>query len=456
MGRTHRARICVPLVASRRRSGRWPPAHALRKVGDTLARGSRTQNEFSGAIVITKETPTGINRANQRDAVIAGFLGWTFDAFDFFLATFVIADVAKTFGKSRSDIALTITLALAMRPLGAVAFGVMADRIGRRVPLMLNVLLYASLSVASGLAPDYRTFVIVRMLFGIAMGGQWGVGASLVLESVSVKWRGVFSGFLQQGYTMGYLLAAIVYRMVYPAFGWRPLFFVGGLPALLALFLFVKVKESPVWHENRTDWSTYRRSALKHWRRFLYFILLITMVAMIAHGTQDMYPTFLQIARRFTAQQTADITILSTIGALLGGLAFGLYSDHAGRRRAMVTASLGGLLIVPLWIAAPNTVLIIVGVVLMQFFVQGVAGIIPAHMNELTPGHMRGFFPGFAYQLGVLCAGNITYVEAVLGDRFAYAQAMGILVAIIFIVGAIVFALGPENKGAVFSKEAAM
>jgi SHS family lactate transporter-like MFS transporter len=395
---------------------------------------------------------THTERSNQRSAVIAGFLGWTLDAFDFFVLTFVIADVAKTFGRSRSDVALTITLALAMRPIGAVIFGMMADRIGRRIPLMLNVLLFSIISVASGLAPSFKAFLILRMIFGVALGGQWGVGASLALESVSARWRGVLSGFLQQGYTFGNLLAAIAFRTVYPAFGWRALFLLGGLPALLSLFIFAKVKESPVWHDHRTDWGTYTRLALSHWRRFLYFILLMMMVALLAHGTQDMYPTFLQRARMYTPKQTADITIISMIGACFGGLAIGWFSDRAGRRRAMVCGSLGALLVIPLWIAAPNTALIVIGVFLMQFFVQGTAGVIPAHMNELTPGHLRGFFPGFAYQLGVLCASCITYLEAVLGEHFTYAQAMGILVAMIAVGGAIVFGLGPENKDVSFAK----
>jgi MFS transporter, SHS family, lactate transporter len=398
--------------------------------------------------------PGSTEVANQRYAVLAGFLGWTFDAFDFFVLTFVIDDVAKTFSRSRPDIALTIALALAMRPLGAVIFGVMADRVGRRVPLVLNILFYAVISVLSGMAPNYRTFLILRMLFGIALGGQWGVGAALALESVSSKWRGLFSGLLQEGYTLGNLLAAVAFRTVYPHYGWRALFYLGGLPALLSLFILSKVKESPVWHEHRTDWKAYGRTAIQHWRRFLYFVLLMAMVAFMAHGTQDMYPTFLQHGRAYSARTTADITIISMIGALLGGLFFGVFSDRLGRKRAMVTAALGGLAVVPLWIAAPSIALIVVGVFLMQFFVQGAAGIVPAHLNELTPGSMRGFFPGLAYQTGVLCASSITYFEAVLGEHLTYAQAMGTLAATVLLTGSIVFAMGPENKGISFSNGA--
>ena len=398
---------------------------------------------------------TGTDAASRRNAVIAGFLGWTLDSFDFFVLTLVLGDIAKAFGKSRPDIALSITLTLAMRPIGAVVFGVMADRIGRRIPLMLNVLSFALLSVASGMAPDYRTFLVLRLLFGIAMGGQWGVGASLALESVPARFRGVLSGLLQQGYAFGNLLAAIAFRTVYPIYGWRALFFLGGLPALLSVFIFLGVKESPVWHEHRTEWRDYAHSAFQHWPRFLYLVLVMTMIAMIAHGTQDMYPTFLQHSRGLTVQQTADITILGTITACVGGVCFGWLSDRIGRRRTMVLASILGLVTVPLWIAAPTTALIVLGVMLMQTWVQGGAAVVPAHFNELTPGHLRGFFPGLAYQCGVLCASSITYIEAVLGEHYSYAAAMGLLIAGIYFIAAIVFSLSPERKGVSFAKESA-
>jgi len=402
------------------------------------------------------------DRANQRNAVLAGFLGWTLDAFDFFVLAFVVSDVAKSFGRTRPDIALTITLALAMRPIGAVVFGTMADRYGRRIPLMMNVIFYAVMSVLSGLAPSYQIFLVLRMLFGVGMGGEWGVGASLALESVSARWRGLFSGLLQEGYAMGYLLAAVAYRAVYPWAlarygddGWRVMFFIGGLPALLSLFIRAKVKESAAWHEHRTDWPTYRRTIFRNWKRFLYTVALMAMMNFISHGTQDLYPTFLQQHRRFTVQQTADLTIVSMVGAILGGLAFGWWSDRAGRRKAMVSAALCGLVVVPLWIAAPSTLLIALGVFLMQFFVQGAWGVIPAHINELAPAQARGFFPGFAYQLGVLVASSITYIEAVLGEHFTYAQSMGILAATVLLVGAVVIGAGPENRGVTFRKTAA-
>jgi SHS family lactate transporter-like MFS transporter len=399
-------------------------------------------------------------RTNQRNAVLVGFLGWTFDAFDFFVLSFVIDDVARSFGATRPDVALTITLTLAMRPIGAFIFGLLADRFGRRVPLMLNVVFYALISMLSGLAPSFEVFLALRMLFGVAMGGEWGVGASLALESASPRIRGLLSGLLQEGYAVGNLLAALAFRTVYvplhaayPEDAWRALFLIGGLPALLSLYIRAKVKEPAAWRENRTDWTTYRRSIVAHWPRFLYLVLLMAMMNAMGHGTQQMYPTYLQRERLFSPADAAAITMRSMVGAVLGGLCFGAYSDRRGRRRAMLTAVLCGLGVVPLWIAAPSTPLIVLGVFLMQFFIQGAWGVIPAHINELSPGHLRGFFPGFAYQLGNVVAANIVYVQAVLGEHISYRQSMGTLAAGAIACAALVMFFGPEAHGVSFRKD---
>jgi SHS family lactate transporter-like MFS transporter len=409
---------------------------------------------------LTPDATTAAARANQRNAVLAGFLGWTFDAFDFFVLTFVIDDVARSLGRRRPDIAFALTVALAMRPIGAIIFGLLADRYGRRIPLMINVIFYATVSILSGLAPNYTTFIILRMLFGIGMGGEWGVGASLALESASPRIRGVLSGLLQEGYATGNLIAALVFRTVYPYFeahypgyGWRVMFFVGGLPALLSLFIRSKVKESEAWEEHRTDWDTYRRSIFQHWKRFLYLVLLMAMMNFISHGTQDIYPTLLKNFG-FAQKQVADVIALSMVGAILGGLVFGYFSDRIGRRWAIMIATVCALVMVPLWLSGQNTGMILVGVFLMQFFVQGAWGVIPAHINELSPGHLRGFFPGFAYQLGVLCASSIPFLETHLGEIFSYEMAMGGLVALVLTVGTIVVFFGPENTGVSFRKQA--
>jgi MFS transporter, SHS family, lactate transporter len=398
----------------------------------------------------TAPIPTAEDRANQRNAVIAGFLGWTLDAFDFFVLTYVLSDVAREFHRTRPDIALTLTASLAMRPIGALIFGLLADRYGRRLPLMLDVVFYSIIEVLSGFAPSYTSFLVLRLLYGIGMGGEWGVGASLTLESVPVRWRGLMSGLLQEGYAMGNILAAIAYFTIFPHWGWRALFFVGGLPALLSLFIRAKVKEPEAWHSSRTNWSTYWSVVTRNWRRFLYLVLLMTMMNFMSHGTQDLYPTFLSRQRGYGAHATAIISIVSMVGAICGGLAFGAYSDRKGRRRAIITAALLGVAAIPLWILSPTTALLVAGGFAMQFMVQGAWGVIPAHINELSPGELRGFFPGFAYQIGVLCASSISYVEPVLGERFSYTQSMGILAAAVLTLAAVVVYFGPEAKGARF------
>src|SRR6476659_6136775 len=268
------------------------------------------------ATAVHVPTMTKAERANQRNAVLAGFLGWTLDAFDFFILTLVIDDIAKSFGRTRPDIALTLTVALAARPIGAVIFGIMADRFGRRLPLMINVVFYAVISVLSGLAPSYQVFLILRVLFGIGMGGEWGVGASLALESASPRLRGLLSGLLQEGYALGNLLAALAYGVIYvpvhaanPESAWRVMFFIGGVPALLSLFIRARVKESEAWQEHRVDWKTYRTGIWKHWPRFLYLVLLMTMMTFMSHGTQDMYPTFLQHERLYSPSDTSKLTM---------------------------------------------------------------------------------------------------------------------------------------------------
>ncbi len=392
-------------------------------------------------------------RSNRRNAVIAGFLGWTLDAFDFFVLAFVLVPIAHDFHRSVPAIALAITASLATRPLGAILFGLLADRYGRRVPLMLDILLYSGVEVLSGLAPNYTTFLILRLIYGIGMGGEWGVGASLAMESVPAKWRGVLSGFLQEGYAFGYLLAAVAYWTAFPHWGWRSLFFIGGVPALLTLFIRAKVKESEAWSAlkaERHDWREYGRDVIANSRRFFYLVLLMAMMNFMSHGTQDIYPTYLQQQRGFTPRVTAVITIVSMIGAILGGLSVGLLSDRWGRRRAMVASVLLGMLLIPLWVLAPKLSWIVAGAFLMQFMVQGAWGVIPAHINELAPDRLRGFFPGFAYQVGVLIAASSAYIEARMSQHFGYGPAMAIFAGTALAIGAAVIALGPEAHRVAF------
>ncbi len=390
---------------------------------------------------------------DHRAALLAGYLGWTLDAFDFFLVVFCLTAIGREFHQSDAKMALAITITLAFRPIGALIFGLMADRYGRRLPLMLDLVFYSIVEVASGLAPNYKTFLILRALFGIGMGGEWGVGASLAMEKVPPRLRGLLSGFLQQGYATGYLLAAICYFLLFERFGWRPLFFIGGLPALLALFVRVRVKESEVWERTKHDsWGQLGRAITSHWKLFCYLVFLMMAMNFAAHGTQDMYPTFLERQWHFGVTGRAAVTGCSMIGAIIGGTLVGWISDRVGRRRAMIGALLLATLVVPLWAFAPSVPLLVLGAFLMQFLVQGAWGVVPAHLAELSPDSVRGFLPGFGYQCGVLLASAVTYIEAVFAHRTSYAIAMAGTAATVFLLAALAAAVGPERRAAVFGE----
>jgi SHS family lactate transporter-like MFS transporter len=384
-------------------------------------------------------------------AVFAGFLGWTLDAFDYFLVVFALTAIAKEFHRPDKDIAISIWLTLGFRPVGAFIFGLMADRYGRRIPLMIDLVFYSVVEVATGFAHSFTTFLVLRALFGIGMGGEWGVGASLAMEKVPPRLRGFLSGLLQQGYALGNLLAAGCYFLVFPRWGWRPMFFIGGLPALLGLFVRFKVKESEVWHKTRKpDWSSLGREILSHWKLFLYLTLLMMAMNLSSHGTQDMFPTFLKRFWGRSPTQVSVIAAISMVGAIMGGTLIGFLSDRFGRRRTMVTAFILAIACIPLWAYAPSVALLAVGAFLLQFMVQGAWGIIPAHLSELSPDSVRGFLPGFAYQCGVLLAGSVAYIEAILAEHTSYANAMALTAFVVFTLAAIVVALGRERKGVQF------
>ncbi|HEX6536498.1 MAG TPA: MFS transporter [Gemmatimonadaceae bacterium] len=390
---------------------------------------------------------------DHRAAVFAGFLGWMLDAFDFFLVVMTLTAIAQEFHTSDAAIALSLTLTLAFRPVGAFIFGLLADRYGRRLPLMLDLVFYSIVEVLSGLAPSYASFLVLRALFGIGMGGEWGVGASLAMEKAPSKRRGILSGLLQEGYAAGYLLAALAYFFVFPRWGWRPLFFIGGLPALLALFVRYRVKESAVWERTRHDnWRDLGRAIVSNWKLFGYLVVLMAMMNFVSHGTQDMYPTFLQRSWHFGPEMRAMVTAVSMVGAIIGGIVVGHYSDRIGRRRAIVIALVGATLLIPLWAYAPSVPLLFVGAFAMQFAVQGAWGVIPAHITELSPDSVRGFLPGFAYQCGVLIAGTSASIEAVYAQHTSYAFAMAVTAGTVFVLGAVVAWLGTEKRGVVFGR----
>ncbi len=446
---------------------------------------------------------------DQRNALTASFLGWTLDAFDYFIVVMVLTEIARDFKCSDAEMALTLTATLAFRPVGAFIFGLMADRYGRRIPLMIDVLFYSVVEIASGFAPNYATFLVLRALFGIGMGGEWGVGASLAMEAVPARWRGILSGVLQEGYTIGYIMAALAYLFVFPLFGWRAMFFIGGAPAILAWFIRRKVKESEVWQKSRHKdwteiWSAIRahvpgyllaaaavvaadfarvfmvstgyglaracfvfftvvliafmadvtwRVAEGHRKLFFYLVALMTMMNFVAHGTQDMYPTLLKVHRHFSPRLTSIVTLIGNFGAMIGGVCGGLFSDKFGRRRGIVTALTLAIIVIPLWAYAPGTALLALGAFLMQFMVQASWGVIPAHITELSPDNIRGFFPGFAYQCGILIAGSVGYLEAVFAKSMNYANATAITALTVFTFAIIAVMLGKEKKGVEFGTE---
>jgi SHS family lactate transporter-like MFS transporter len=383
------------------------------------------------------------------NVVAACYLGWTLDAFDYFIMVFVFGDVARSFGLSVHATTYAVTLTLGMRAAGAFVFGRFADRFGRRPALMASVLGFSILGFCTGLAPNATMFFIIRALFGLAMGGEWGVGASLTMESIPASWRGSVSGLLQAGYPSGYLLAALLYR-AHDILGWRGMFMASALPALLVLYIRTAVPESPDWlTRSRTSEAESLSAAIrKHWRLTIYAAILMMCFNFFSHGTQDIYPHYLQAQLGFSWQVVSDIVVVYSIGAILGGLTFGTLSQALGRRRAIGLAAALSIPILPLWAFSTAPIWIGVGAFLMQVVVQGAWGVIPAHLNELSPAGLRATFPGFTYQLGnFMAAINLplqTGLADALGHDFRWPlimvaglSAMGILVLVIF---------GPEAK----------
>jgi SHS family lactate transporter-like MFS transporter len=332
--------------------------------------------------------------SDRRHAVAAGFLGWTLDAFDFFVVVFLVDTLALHFHVAKTAIVWTMTATLAMRPVGAIVFGLLADRYGRRRPLMANVIFFSVVELLCGFAPSYTVFLILRTIYGIGMGGEWGVGASLAMESAPPKWRGILSGIVQSGYSIGYLLAAVAARFVLPAWGWRAMFWVGGAPALLALYIRFRVRESEAWQQRRAPTvGAILRTATDHWRIFLYLVLMMTLMMFLSHGTQDLYPDFLKTGRGFDPKIVAFM---------------------------------------------------------MQAGVQGAWGIIPAHLNELSPDAVRGLMPGFAYQMGILIAAPVNNVVYALRKPLGYPWALATFEIANIAVLMTVIALGSERKGKSF------
>ena len=342
------------------------------------------------------------------------------------------------------------------RPLGALFFGWLAEKYGRRPILMINILLFSFFEVASAFAPSLTIFLILRALFGFAMGGEWGIGASLVMESIPAQSRGTVSGILQEGYPFGYLLASIVYGLLFNYIGWRGMFMVGVAPALLVFYILSSVKESPVWHQKqkRQDIAELFRSLYKNWKLFIYVMLLMTGFNFFSHGTQDLYPTFLQVQHGLDAHTVSAISIIMNIGAIIGGVMVGVWSQRIGRRRAIIITSLMALPVIPLWGFASTPFTLGLGAFLLQIAVQGAWGVVPAHLNELSPEEVRGTFPGVTYQLGNLIASSNAVLQAGMAKSMSgnYALALVVISALAALALVVLAAIGPEARDVTFGE----
>jgi SHS family lactate transporter-like MFS transporter len=394
------------------------------------------------------------SKSKAHHAVLAGFFGWTLDAFDFFVVTLMYDVLAKQFGVSKSDIILTTTATLAMRPIGALIFGALSDRYGRRIPLMANVIYFSLIELLCGFSPNYKFFFVMRALFGIGMGGEWGVGASLAMEAAPIRWRGILSGILQSGYPIGNLLAALAARFILPAWGWRPMFWIGALPALLALYIRAKVPESEAWKQHRVaSTGQVLRIVALEWKRVLYLVVLMTFMMFLSHGTQDLYPDFLQEIHRASSAVRANIAIIYNIGAVVGAIIFGHFSQVAGRRKGMIAALGLSLLMIPLWAFGGNLTILMCAAFLMQAGVQGAWGVIPVHLNELSADATRGLMPGLTYQLGILFASPTNTIQYALRDHVGYQWAMAGFEIVTILTLTVLLLFGSERHGRSFVRD---
>jgi SHS family lactate transporter-like MFS transporter len=402
-----------------------------------------------------KNRNEGSARSHEWHAVAASFLGWTLDAFDYFVLVFLFDVLAARFSVSKEDIILTTTATLAMRPVGAVLFGLLADRYGRRRPLMANVIFFSLIELLCGFAPSYRVFLLLRALYGIGMGGEWGVGASLAMEVAPGKWRGVLSGILQSGYSIGYLLAALAARLILPLSpecGWRAMFWIGGAPALLALYIRSKVKESKAWEQHRAP--TVRaivQTASGHWKIFGYLVVLMTLMMFLSHGSQDLYPDFLKAQAGSLRAHVPDVVMLYNVGAVLGAIIFGHLSQKLGRRHSMLLALGVSLVTIPAWAFSTSLSRLALAAFVMQIGVQGAWGIIPAHLNELAPDSARGLMPGFAYQMGILIAAPTNSLQTKLRHAVGYPWALTAFEGATILLLSITLLLGKEQHGRDFA-----
>ncbi|GGA36496.1 MFS transporter [Dyella nitratireducens] len=391
----------------------------------------------------------------QRHTVLASFLGWTLDAFDYFLFTFVIVGIANEFHVDRTEVTLGVFLTLAARPVGALIFGRLADRFGRRPVLMVDVLLFSVFELATAFSTSMTMLLALRFLFGVAMGGEWGIGASLAMESIPPKSRGLVSGLLQSGYPCGFFLGALANWLLIDHIGWRGLFIVGTIPALLVLYIRRKVPESPAWEASQAVHG--KRSLVDamrgHWKLAIYLMCLMAAFNMFSHGSQDMYHTFEEVNLHLPTGSSAAFVLVAllNLGALVGGIFFGGWSEKVGRRRAMIIAALLAIPVIPLWTYGGSLLLLGLGAFLIQVMVQGAWGVVPTHLNELSPDAVRGTLPGFAYQMGnLIAAGTATAQSWLAAQGAGLPLVMSLWIAAVAVLLALLLWLGPEARGVRF------
>lgn len=393
--------------------------------------------------------------STQRNVAGACFACWMLDAFDFFILVFVLSDLAAWFNTDIASVSISIMLTLAVRPIGALLFGRLAEKYGRRPLLMVNVLMFSLFELLSAWSPTFAAFIVFRVVYGVAMGGIWGVASSLAMETIPDRSRGLMSGIFQAGYPGGYLLASIIFGLFFSSVGWRGMFLIGALPVLMLPFIYFKVPESPVWLAARARKESVALLPIvrTHWKLCLYMVLLMACFNFFSHGTQDLYPTFLKVQHGFDPHTVSIIAITYNIAAMLGGICFGSLSEKIGRKKAMITASLLALPVLPLWAFASGSITIGLGAFLMQFMVQGAWGVVPSYLTELVPANSRAVLPGFVYQLGNLLASVNATLQARIAEAHGnnYGLAMAIVAGTVAILISILVAFGRETQGKTIS-----